>query len=260
MAFRRFTRSRSSASPRYRFRFRRGSSLRRPQEPFRWEVGQFVFEQEVFLTNGGTGGEPPPQLNDLLITVLAQIDDRVGDSGTSQGRALNNFARFLEIGGIVMHGHMHVRTNFWPDGKGNDNLIGCRLLVVSDRLDSAGNPASFPNWFTSTTPTTLAVATQDQDQDIDYPTRIHWQTSRHFQLAAANDDEVQTTAGLALQPVTNASYSVNRRLRLRLDDRTGLFLHFAANTVFPSTEGDPEWSVTMTNIVHGTMYYRVRFG
>jgi len=194
-----------------------------------------------------------------LVTSLAQITAHVGSSGTPQGRAINEFARSMEIGGMVFSYTLCPRdlgdalfvTDF------DQNQFDHRVLVVSDAIDANGNPNSIPDWFVPGTP---LVGVSDgsntplpTSQDNVYPTRIHFQD----RLSSGYGIAGGTTGNPVFPLYDRRTGHKNLRLNLRLSDKQGLFFHFATKIFRPSA-GDPtefEHELRVT----GTMYYRVRF-
>lgn len=246
-SFRRFSPRRS---------FRRGVRLRAPREPQRWEVGNVVIDQTYVLS-------AETDVVQTAVVALAQIPFHVGDVGTGQGRALNQFARKLEIGGIVFrYDIVDAAFSNWGEvgsfGANGRNRVQHRVLLCSDRLDAVGQPSSIPNWFTPTSPI-VAVSASDPvitAEDQDFPTRIHWQNSHAY-----NREVWQTGSATSVVAPNTRTFSTrggaNLRLRLALDDTHGLFFHFASR-LQQLSPADIEISGQLR--ILGTIYYRVRFG
>lgn len=239
----------------YRSRYPRrnyGRGLRRPKEPSRWEVGQFYLANITNITDAGNNPN-------VIVTSLAQITDHFGVTNTSQGITLDNAVRFLEIGGIVFRYEIIAGASIpgaIPDNTNEfTNRVDWRVLLVSDRLDALGQPTSIPNWFNTTAPVIAAASASGEDIDDNYPTRIHWQ---NYHGTTWSNREGNGTGALNSQTihVDNRRGGANLRLRLRLDDQTGLFWHFAqAHTSSDGTENVFTGQLRIT----GTIYYRWRF-
>lgn len=244
--------SRSFSRARTRFRARPRSRLRIPTEPRRWEVCNLVFTTATIVDTA------TPTFTSVV--ALAQLADHFGDANTEQGRALNNAARFMEIGGMVFSYALNLEasgvTNTERSGIWANNRLDHRILICSDRLDTAGQPVSIPDWFIPGTPLVAVTGTTPGVEDEEYPTRIHWQdriqVSPNNLIAGPTGGSGQP----ALQATTRAAGRANLRLRLRLTDNQGLFFHFGTRV----SDVDSTENVWATNCdVTGTLYYRVRF-
>jgi len=247
-----------SSRPRTRSfsRFRRpGAGLRYPTPPKRWEVCNLAFTNGTFVDaaqNTFTG-----------VVRLAGVYDGLGDVATAQGRAITNAVRWLEIGGLVLHWKISLGANQYDTAPFPDdyvNRLTHRVLICSDQIDNAGNPNSIPDWFVPGTPLASVSTTTPtaNSEDVEYPTRIHHQWARFYNLAAVRLSVAEELSPLPqVQEVTSLQGSKSLRLRLRLDDRQGLFLHFATRILDASTAA-PAGIAHELEVV-GTMYYRFRF-
>lgn len=229
-----------------------GPRLHVPTEPRRWEVCNVVFTTQTVVD--------PGESTFTSVVALAQIADHFGDADTEQGRALNNAARFLEVGGIVFSYRLNLSTAAVVQNQGSGafalNRFDHRILLCSDRLSAGGAPNSIPNWFTAGTPLVAVTGLTPANEDVEYPTRIHWQDRLQHNPNFSLVNSVGAAANPILQNVTNCGRSANLRLRLRLTDTQGLFFHFATRlSDGTSTEVPWVWNCD----VIGTMYYRVRF-
>lgn len=236
--------------------FRRGVKLREPREPYRWEVGNIVIEQPYLLS-------AETDLVQTAVVSVAQIPFHVGDVSTGQGRALNQYARFLEIGGIVFRYHITDEAPSFgyavtANNQAGFNIMQHRILLTSDRLDNIGQPSAIPNWFEPNSPLVTVSATTPVAlaEDQDFPTRIHWQDSKVYGRVA---QQTGSATSVIAPTVTTTSLhgGANLRLKLRLSDEHGLFFHCCTrlNLITPS---DQEFAGRYT--ILGTIYYRVRFG
>lgn len=246
---------RRSAAPQGGFRRRRfGPRLRVAKEPQRWEVGHFFFGNIINITDAADS-------NATIVTSLAQIPNHIGRSDDEQGRMISNMTRWLEIGGIVFRYEIVSSvseasgTNVPSAASELSDRTNWRVLLVSDRLDAVGSPVSIPNWFNVTTPVVAAASTTSEDLENEYPTRIHWQNF-HGTTWANREGNGTGAVGPATFHVDNRRGGANLRLRLRLDDEHGLFVHFAQSSSFSDSDRTVVGSLLMT----GTIYYRVRFG
>jgi len=246
---------RYALTPRAPYRARRPRSrLRYSTEPRRWEVGHFFLS-----VNNVTDFVTP---NATIVTALGQIGGRIGVQGTTQGRALENATRFLEIGGIVFRYRVRLSAQMEevdtvPSATSElINQIDWRVLLVSDRLDAAGSPVSIPDWFNVTTPVSAASALTDEDLDPEYPTRIHWQ-NYHGTNVSNRAGSGTGSVGPSDYPSDQRAGGANLRLRLRLDDEHGLFLHFAQRSIGLNQSGNVFAGVLNFT---GVIYYRFVMG
>lgn len=247
MAFRRsnsFRRRSGSSSFRSRF------SRNRTHEPKRsgfWQRANF----NIIATNVVDTGTP----TGALVTVMAQIKDRVSDATTGTGRALGEQVKFLEVGGMVFDWSMYLNDVSLADDTGLWSLQS-QIILVSDRLDKDGNPAAIETeWFNNQTPVSLASAQQVSDEENEYPTRVHWRHSRNIVGGAIASN---TTGRIyPSQNVVLLQGSANLRLRLRLDDEHCLAFHLP---LFIANSGGAELlGGAVTYTIAGSMYYRTRF-
>lgn len=245
--------SRPATRSGYRSKFRR-SGLRYAREPSRWEVCNLVFQNGSFVTasaNTFTG-----------VVAMAMVFDRLGDQADGQGRAITNAVRALEIGGVVLSWRIFMESspiaNFNAQGTGPSvNQFDHRVLICSDRVDNAGNPNSVPDWFAPGIPLTSVSTTTPaaNADDIEFPLRIHHQWHR------GHNNETYTSESVSggfpqTQFTEQLRGSCNLRLRLRLQDDTGLFFHFATRILDAEVAAPAGWAFAVH--VVGTMYYRFR--
>lgn len=233
-------------------RRRFGPRLRTASEPRRWEVGHFT----LAVTNITDIATP----NATVVVSMGQIAGHFG-TDSPQGRVLDNTARFLEIGGIIFRYRINVAWQLidqvFPTNLSElSNLCQWRVLLVTDRLDASTPtpaPLSIPNWFNTTTPVIAAGATDTEDVDEQYPTRIHWQ-NYHESNASNRQGNGTGAVGPTRYSLDQRAGGANLRLRTRLPDQHGLFLHFAQR--ISNSNNFEAVSATMNFV--GTMYYRIR--
>lgn len=246
MAFRRRFRKRFRS-----FRRPHGIRLRTPRETTRFEMGQVAVFQNGLVNDAAQ--------SQLFTVVLAQIPNRVGDTTTGQGRALNSIARRMEIGGVVLSYAVRVSGSaIQPDDPASaivENMHDHQLLVCSDRLFADGLPSAVnTDWFTATTPMSIASAQTVEDEQPTYPLRVHFRDCffdhRSRTIASGVEDDVAPS----LQPVTRMQGRCNLRLRLALEDTHCLVLHLA--TRITNWDGG---TLLYNWTVRGSIYYRVRF-
>lgn len=254
MAFSRYrSPGRRTFSP--RFRRRRFSGVRQVTSPKRWEVGRIDVALDISLED--------PEIGDDHIVVfvpLAQIFDRVGDATTGPGRALSNFARKLEVGGLVLDYSCIVQPvpgEIPPPGAGVFNGVNAKLAIASDRLFEDGSISALtPNFWSSTTPTSLAANQTLDDEDQQFPMRIHYEDTFFHRLQRVESTAAVTGAWPNPHSTVRTSGRTNLRLKLALDDFTALGFYLSQNWFDRTADFD---SVVCQWRVNGKIYYRVRF-
>jgi len=236
---------------------RRRPFLRQPTEPKRWEVGRVEFDQNVVLTEEDN--------SQVIFAPLALIFDRVGDATTAQGRTLNNMARRIEVGGVVLDYAVHWSIddtgssgNIAPPGVMLFNAAEAKFILATDRLFEDGAPAALaPQFFNSTTPVTLASTSSLDEGDMTYPMRIHHEDTFFWR---AQQFKTNAPAVIPAWPqismVSKTQGRVNRRLKLSLSDDQVLGCYLAA--VWYDTTADYT-SVNAQFVVSGKIYYRIRW-
>lgn len=248
MAFRRSSSSRGrSFSSRSRSRF----SKNRTHEPKRtghWQRANFDTIQTTVVDVGSVRGN--------TVVMMAQIKDHLSDSTVGTGRAFGEQVKFLEVGGLVFDWQMTLNDVELEDNTPGLWLLQQQIILVSDRLDKDGLPASIDcDWTNTQTPVSLASAQQSADEEQQYPTRVHWRHSRN--LTGGYFESTVTGARYPSNHVVSLQGSANLRLRLRLDDEHCLAFHlplFGAAGM-----GSGLLAAAVTNIIVGSMYYRTRF-
>jgi len=180
---------------------------------------------------------------------MLKIQDHIGGAaGTAIGSSLSAISRRIELGGIVFnYGASLVGGAGEADNPSDLWLHG--LYLITDRLDSDGQPVSLPNW-QQTQPPIATIGSTVTEED-EYPLRVHWR-----------DLHISTSmAGLVATPITNANLltphptrTVSIRLRRFLDDYNGLYFQF-----YDLFAGGFEDDISIHKWVAGTIYYRWRF-
>jgi len=247
--------------------FRRSNNFRRPVPRRRsfsrnrthtvkklghWQRANFslLFEMDLFEQNNPS----------LLVAVVTQIQNHLGDSSTAAGRLRVNEVRALEIGGIVFDWQITARglPAVEPSGSSNLATLLSTLVLATDRLDSDGAPAALASeWFNSTTPIPVAASTEAKDEDIDYPTRVHWRTTRAQECGRTLPiNSLGPEYAATPYAVVLANGSKNLRLRIALDDQQALVFHWASNAVALATAAIA--GIRSTLYINGSLYYRVR--
>jgi len=190
--------------------------------PRKWQMATFNFEGEF-----ATG----PATSSLIVTQIAVIQGRFGESTTSQGRALNEAVRKLEIGGIVWT----YGIDDWRMQAADFPLAGGPYRAdfdaswCYDRCDGSGNPEALStNWFNSKTPVSLAtaqVAADDNDELMPLRVIRRFSGRRMYGYQGAGLDAPPIT-----QQIGQLRWHGNLRLRAALDDDHTLVFHSALQT------------------------------
>jgi len=212
-----------------------------------WQRGNF----NVLVVNVVEDASVP----NLIVVPIAQIQDHVADGTVATGRALSEQVRFMEVGGVVFDWQSNIVDVTQDDDEGIW-IVQQQLLLVSDRLDEVGNPVALnTDWFSSTTPTTLAQSQAENDEDTTFPTKVHWRHSRNLAGGKLPTLGVATSVSPA-QVTIHAQGSANLRLRLRLDDEHALAFHLT--TDIANTGGVLTGAAVSTSVC-GSIYYRTKF-
>lgn len=256
MQFRRFTRNNFRRGRRSFSRFRPRATSNRAQAPRVWEVGQYFFETQEELDMGG-------ELADLVIRYVRIASTRtIGDFSTGQGQALQSAARSIDVGGVVFDWGVYNDSGYDAAASPVEGRMYCMHALVADKIDGAGLPgsvATYNPFITSTPVSSVGVATPSGlAAEITRPNRILWQQT--FELQYSPTQIIGPTAGELYVPdgqqVGTRRTTLNKRLRLRLDDDVGLFHVFAyKQSALFATSFVPfatEW-------VRGNIYYRFNF-
>jgi len=247
MAFRRFAPSRGrSNSFRSRSRFNKNRT-REPRRTGHWQRANFNLISTNVVDTGTSVSN--------IVVPIAQIKDRVSDSTIGTGRALAEMAKFCEVGGVVFDWNFYLGDVSLDDDTGLWS-IQQQIILVSDRLDSDGNPCAIDfNWFNSQTPITIASSQSVDDEDQEQPTRVHWRHSRNLVGGAYASNT--TGRFYPSQNVVSLQGSANLRLRLRLDDEHCLAFHVP--TFLANSGGAELLGAAVTITIAGSLYYRMRF-
>lgn len=144
-----------------------------------------------------------------------------------------------------------------------DRLAWSQCALVSDTLDIAGDPTAAVtfNWNLSQNPVAAASATSpvNATEEWDAPLQVHWrETTMDIMTTVALENPVEgaLTAVHGQRIRMGRRHLINKKLRLFIDDKTGLFFIFSAwNSGIFATDVAPNYRVWLS----GTLYYRVRY-
>jgi len=260
MAFRRGFRRASRSSFRSKPRSRGTHVVTKPR---RWSVCQLHTVQSFQQPN-------TPNALTVRMIHLASIEmalNNTSSTSTEQrvGGVLQAIERKLEIGGIVFDYGLVPTGTVDAEWVLEGNEVHSAMHLVTDRLVlSSGSsgvlPAALPSWnpFVATFPMgTLQASTPTLDsREATQPTRIHWQKHDLIELGPRNI--INDLEGVLYVPneqkVRTRSGTVNRRLKLRLDDEQGLFL--CLSLLNPNSFVMQPSSLTFQWWFRGLLYYR----
>jgi len=244
------------------FGFRRpGTRLVTPTR--KWETALLTVDEQTQLTNTS-------DFRTIIYTHLASIPLSLNSLVTAGpenriGTAMASMERSLEIGGIVID--WDITLDQVIDGEPtvlNDGLFWSCFQLVTDRVDAKADgsmaPASIDTYdpFRTTFPMAILTASNPDvlQKENRMPTRIHWsKTTSHYaaSIPILNSETLASTWSqrVSLQPPT-----LNKRLRIRLDDDQGLFCTWAfrQNTSPDATQA----AFVVRRWLRGQLYYRFR--
>lgn len=251
-SFRKRSFSRVSRSPR----------LRDPQRTKKLEVANFFIDEDTVLDNSSAfETQIYTNLGAIALSVaqatVASPEQRVGQVFQSTWRA-------IQINGIVMDWGIQ-QDNFGNVSSDDGHVWGyCSLLT--DRIDlntaDAPTPATLGSWspFTNEWPVAILSTTTPtvNSRQVSQPTRIHWCRTLHYN---ANPPQIILPVEGALyvpsgQDVQVRNSTINRRLRIRVDDNHGFFIGWAFRTDASFNVLEPD-ARTFKRWARGQIYYRI---
>lgn len=206
--------------------------MKTAKSPQRWEVSDFLLTQLATLPTGQSSEQ-------LLMLHIASITQSMAqDSSTVLGTTLSGMTRKLMIGGIVFDFGTEVAGQM-PNVADTPILAGDVFVNAELCLDQIVTPSAstfFPNAiqgyspFTSDFPTQIITATtpNPQSREAFRPLRSLW--SKRYMKRIAGRAAVPAESLLTIpneQLLAGRYGTVNRRLRLILDDHQGLYFCFA---------------------------------
>lgn len=263
MAFSRFSRFRGRAFGRVSRGFRPRNRLSNPQRTKGLEMATFFFEDTVTLENSSN-------TTLSIYTVLASMPMSLGNASSSPenrvGTVLQSMNRYIQINGVV---YDYGVSESFLDGEQTPEFSDywfCHQLFT-DRVEYNASDVAFPATIGSYDPfdTNFPVANLtttspefNQRQGVQ-PTRVHLSRTRH-RKAAANLITDTTEGALyypAHQQVDIREPTVNKRLRIRVDDNHGLFFGWFFRT-------STSWAIPdvsdrfLKRWARGQIYFRFR--
>lgn len=255
---------------RFTRRFRGRTSLRfRPRTrvvtpPRKWEVGLIAADDTTAVDNSS---DARTAVYTHIASIGMSLGNETGSSDTGRvGTTIASMQRYIEIGGLVFD--WDVSQSGLIDGGAplaDDGIFWCTTQLLTDNLaEDSGTgltfPASLPSYDPDRTTFPMAILSGSspapEQRQVRLPTRIHWSKTRSFYATGmpvvnVGEGELTTPWG---QRVTSQPATVNRRLRVRLDDQQALFFawFFRTNTSpdFASNAG------LVRRWLRGQIYYR----
>lgn len=250
--FRRRSFNRFRRSSGFRGRPRLWGSTSRANRP-RWNVSNFCFDADV----GQNWADSQPFAN--VYTVLA-----IGGaaSQSSPDFKTDSMQRGMIIGGIVMNygwfraNPLDQESSESPDWSADELVMYAETNLVVDRYDADKIPQSVEfDYSASQVPTGSGSATTEH---WDGPTRIlHRRRDVVHQQFEEEATGASTGAWPVSQQVQHNRYTLNKKLRIRLDEEHGLYVVSHVRRLNPIPELNLERGVRFWYA--GTLYWRVVF-
>jgi len=259
------TRYRSTFKRRSTFRRRRsGPRLHRGTSP-RWEVSDF-FIHSLFTLPGGSASEQLVFFNIASISQVLQ-EPPPGTELAGVNTALGNILNKMLLGGIVFDWGWKQRGPLAADTQQRDNYIHYNTGLVIDKLASdAGSGDSFPNavqlwspWSTGFPSVAVAPNTPNPSTaEVNRPLRTLWNKTDRMSLGptTVQDDEAGVLYVPNQQELAPRYPTVNKRLKLVLDENQGLYLYRATRNspTFALSDSSP---ADLEFWARGTLYWRL---
>lgn len=243
--------------------FKRRPRLKDPQRTRGLEAAHFFIDETTVVANS-SAAEALTYTH--LVSIPLSIDaDTTNSSEQRVGTVLSSMQRFITLHGIVMDYGIVQQAYAGDNSDPQDGHVWSIFQLLTDRLNSNSTDAPFPASISSYSPfqnqfptailsptTPLRQARENAD-----PTRIHFtQTRLHhlipLQVGLPLEGALYVPTG---QPVSFRSSTVNRRLRIRLDDQHGFFIGWAFRTSASMDVPDSQ-TRTFRRWARGTLYYR----
>lgn len=239
---------------------RRGSGLRLAKAPQRWSTADFFIDSVASLPAGSAA----ESLTFFHVAAQTQI---MQSQTFGLAVAMGAVVRKLHIGGIVFDYGFELEGD--AGGGGATMADGCfwhtwglctdRLLTISGNPSQA-TPASIQNWspWTSDFPVAAVGGSTPTDEsgELNRVQRILWHKTHYRQIRPRRifDDVEGVLYVPQEQLLAPRNATVNRRLRLTLDNLSGLFFYVGTRNS-PTGNLQSEERVTR-RWVQGQLYYR----
>lgn len=239
--------------PRRSFRRFRKGGTHRPRTGIRWQRANFMTFTVLTVNNVSD--------QTFNTAILMARTMNLGDITTGTGRSTADLVRGIEIGGVVLDYGIKDQSSYIAGSSTAALQLLNTFMLCSDRLDSFGSPnAAASMQLGRTQPPMVQVSAANPSalaEDVDFPLQIHWRkTEEILHTATPVSGEGVDLFGLDGQQVQTRRGTLNKRLRLFLDDYHGLFF------VFSGTTG-PAYASGFTRVfdvwVAGSIYYRTKF-
>lgn len=263
MYARKFTRR--ATSSRYRS-VRRSRPLRRVVQTARWEVGRIAIDAVRTLENS-SGAE---QLTYFHVASIATSLGATFVAGPEQriGAVLTEMNRRLEIGGVVFDYDCWHAGDLDGESDGiEDQSYDVHCSLVVDRIikdAGAGTPfpasvVSYTPWFASfPSAALLTTGPFDSTEPVNAPTRTFWERNWFvdFRPKRILNDEEGVLYVPENQRLATRTGTLNRRLKLSLDEAQGLYFVWGTRTSALFNASEAARAVRFRLL--GKVYYRFR--
>lgn len=229
----------------------------------RLEKAEFYIRGQTLLTNGS-------ETEQHVYTHIASIPLSLGQFISSSpeqrvGATLQSMQRYIQLAGIVMDwGWSHDRYDA-TGGLTSDGMVTATIQLMTDRINIDGTGAPVPsslgfyspyntNFPTAVLSSSTPGVTSESER---FPTRVHW--TRTEMLYSSPTQLVGDTSEILYVPqgqkIDTGHRTINRRIRIRLDDIHAFFVgwHFITN---PGYNQPDSGARTINRWARGTLFYR----
>lgn len=264
MPRRKFTFKRRSGGRRRSF----GPRIRAAKEPGRYETTDFFIQS--FLTV--PSGSEAETMRAFPLAAIANALNQDPNTGTQQvGVILGNMTRAIELGGIVMDYGLDHLGDINSELTRTQGLFTHKTGLCLDDIDTEnGDVAMIPNFLNNWSPWTSGFPTAPLFTSIPTPTAVTKDQNRPMRMlwskTEANLDVTprqifNDEAGVLYVPdgqaVSTRHGTLNRRLRVLVNDHQGLYLYFATrnSASFQAGAGVSDFRFW----AQGQLYWKWRF-
>lgn len=246
-----------SRKPSPRFGARRGSTHLVTRTK-RWESSALFIDQ-ISTVPGASGTETLQYFH--LASIALSLGNAASGAEARVGQTLAQMQRSIEIGGVVYDWGFYWRSELSNQASRPDASFNCFHALLSDRLiNDGGNntPASIGSWAPWTPGFPMSILSSSTPPEAtdpnNAPTRIHFQKCFWSSNASRRFTPAEDLLYVPDDQHLNQNFgTVNRRLKLRLDDEQGLF------AVLGVRNGPENTIASQFNFwLHGKIYYRFR--
>jgi len=238
----------------------RGGRTHSVTRPKRWEVATLYIHGQHSIPTA-PGGMTMVYVH--LASVQLALANATGDPAQQVGTALSSMQRACLIGGLVYDwgGYRISQYDSSSSPRAISEVMFTHQLLtdrlIMDTVTDDVRPASLGSYepFAPTFPMASLSGTAPVVDQASFPTRVHF--AKHFNSGLGSNNIIDPVENTLYVPdgqmLTQYFGTVNRRLKLRLDDEQGLFAMFACAPPGASTDVSGEqWRFWL----RGKLYYR----